>query len=123
MLREDWTVIIHGNTYNEKFNNFHDRAMSIIDKHAPEKSVPAKKMCPTEPWLTKGIIRCQKKQKVLYKKTLSVVTEEINAEDVLKYKQYKSMLQHCKRFAKENYYHTQCTELKKQYQENLATYK
>ena len=86
--------------------------MAIIDCHAPEKSVPIKPSHPLEPWLTKGLIRCQKKQKVLYQKTLHMVTEHVNSEDIDKYKKYKSTLQRCKRHAKENYYLTQCTELR-----------
>ena len=112
IANEDWTTTIHGNNCNEKFSSFHDNLMSIIDKHAPEKSVPIKQHSPKEPWLTKGLIRCQKKQKVLYKNTLSVVTDKATSEDVMKYKRYKSTLQQCKRYAKEQYYQTQCIELK-----------
>ena len=112
IANEDWITTIHGNNCNEKFGIFHNSLMSIIDKHAPEKSVPVKQHHPTEPWLTKGLIRCQKKQKVLYKNTLSVVTRKATSNDVAKYKSYKSTLQRCKRYAKEQYYHTQCIELK-----------
>ena len=83
---ENWSATLCGNNCNEKFSIFHDRIMSIIDKHAPEKSVRIKKSSLVEPWLTKGLIRCQKKQKVSYKKTLSMVTENINSEDVSNYK-------------------------------------
>ena len=90
---ENWMTTICGNNCNEKFSSFHDRLKLIIDKHAPEKSIINKGLHPVEPWLTKGLIRCQKKQKVLYKKTLPVVTKNANSDDVAKYKQYKATLQ------------------------------
>ena len=40
---KDWATIICGNDCNKKFGNFHDKLMSIIDKHAPERSVPINK--------------------------------------------------------------------------------
>ena len=43
IANEDWVTIICGNNCNEKFGNFHDKLMSIIDKHAPERSVPINK--------------------------------------------------------------------------------
>ena len=39
---EDWDTTIRGNDCNKQFNNFHDRLMCIIDKHAPEKLVKMK---------------------------------------------------------------------------------
>ena len=67
IANEDWITTICGNNCNEKFGIFRDSLMSIIDKYAPEKSIPIKQHRPTGPWLTKGLIRCQRKQKYFTK--------------------------------------------------------
>ena len=52
----------------EMFNNLHDRLTTTLNKHAPEKIVKTKEKLISEPWLTKGLKKCQKKQKLLIQK-------------------------------------------------------
>ena len=44
----DWATTTRGNDVNEKFSNFHDKIMAIIDCHTLEKSVPIKPSRPFE---------------------------------------------------------------------------
>ena len=43
LANNDWANIICSKNCNEKFGNFHDNLLSIIDKHAPERSVSINK--------------------------------------------------------------------------------
>ena len=57
---------------NELFDNCHSKIQACIDANCPEKTVRVyDKQSIKEPWLTKGIIRSNKKQLSLYKKYLS----------------------------------------------------
>ena len=51
---------------NDKFNALHDVVTKTLDKHAPLKAYSPKERKLKEPWLTKGLLKCNKKQKELY---------------------------------------------------------
>ena len=72
-----------------------------------EKTISAKR-CLCEPWLTKGLVRCGKKQLKLYERAI----KSGNEEDLRKYKAYKSVLQKTKRNCKKDYYNNKCTQFK-----------
>ena len=61
-----------------------------IDNHIPirEVTIPVKRLI-CEPWLTKGLIKCGKKQLKLYKRSI----KSGNKDDIDKYKKYRSNLQ------------------------------
>ena len=109
----NWDVILHQNTSEQQFNKLHETLVSALDKHAPIRPKKTKKAKLCEPWLTKGLLKCQRKQKILFKKTIAVFGKSVTTENVEKYKKYLAILQRCKRASKQNYYYLQCTELKK----------
>ena len=77
----------------------------------PERLVKVKPKQTHEPWLTSGIQRSMKKLKNFYKETLKLTDQNVTTSNVIKYKDYRSTLQHLKRHSKLKYYHEQCTTL------------
>ena len=61
-----------------------------------------------EPWMSKGLRRCSKKQLQLYKKAL--VSKNLIYHE--KYKQYHNAFQRIKRKAKHDFYYDQCVSFK-----------
>ena len=81
----------------------------MVDTHLPEKevSIPHKQyIC--ELWLSKGLIKCGKKQLKLFEKYM----KGRNSDDHERYKQYRSALQKIKRKAKRDFYINQCIKFK-----------
>ena len=64
-----------------------------MDEHIPiiEKTIPVKQVL-HEPWLTKGLWKCGKRQLKLYERSL----KSGNNNDLEKYKLYRSLLQKIK---------------------------
>ena len=60
--------------------------MHCIDKNAPEVTCQVKSKLMKEPLLTQGLIRCQSKQKKLYKKTLKINEDSVTMDNVEHYK-------------------------------------
>ena len=109
----DWTTKLdQSQTCNEQFIILHDTIQNAMNTRAPERLVRNKRKPLTEPWLMKGLINCQKKLKKLYKNSITIEGMMVTPCSVEKYKQYQSTLQCCKRYAKQHYYHTKCSELK-----------
>ena len=93
----------------EQYSYFIKELMDILDDHIPviEKTIPVKKMV-SEPWLTKGLRKCNKKQLKLYKKAIKSGNNDLRE----KYKNYRSTLQKIKRNCKKQYYINQCHKFK-----------
>ena len=72
-----------------------------------EVVIPAKQFI-CEPWLTKGLLKCSKKQLTLYEKAV----KSGNNDDFQNYKKYRTTLQRVKRNTKKLYYTSQCTKFK-----------
>ena len=88
---------------NDLFDNCHSKIQTCIDVNCPEKTVRVyDKQSIKEPWLTKGIIRSNKRQLLLYKKHLS---HQCSHDQ---YKLYQSTLMRIKCRAKRDYYITLC---------------
>ena len=88
---------------------FHQKLLQIIDELAPEKSekVPTKRVI-GQPWMTRSLLKCAKKQLSLYKTALctkSMVDQEW-------YKQYHNVLKRAKRVSRESLYVNRCYELR-----------
>ena len=83
--------------------------MNTIDCICPEcmEKIPAKRVI-GQPWLSKGLLKCSKKQLSLYKTALSSKSE-IDQE---RYKQYHNVLKKGKRARRETYYVNRCYELR-----------
>ena len=92
----------------------------MVDIHLPEKEVtiPYKQyIC--EPWLSKSLIKCGKKQLKLFEKYM----KGRNSDDHERYKQYRNALQKIKRRAKRDFYTNQCIKFKNQFKEVVEDHK
>ena len=73
---ENWPEIMSHLDANDSFNLFHEKLMSSIDKHAPERTLKiGKKSMIRDPWMTTGILRSLKQQKQMYKEMLLSKTD------------------------------------------------
>ena len=68
----DWSELENETDVNSAYQLFHTHLISTINKYTEHKTVriPYKKII-KEPWLTKGIIKANKKQLLLYKEWLT----------------------------------------------------
>ena len=106
----NWEEILEKRGVDDSFNILHERLIRSMDKHMPLKTKKlTKKDFNKEPWISKGIENCIKKQKQLYKKSIG---KKSTSEDQKKYKEYKSMLQKLKRKAKMDHYQDKCQRYK-----------
>ena len=82
---------------NTSFNAFHDIVCTTINKHSPLKSrtIKAKKLW-KEPWITSGLQKCIRKQKLLYQNSISC---DASSNAIKKYKDYRNTLGKVKREA------------------------
>ena len=106
----NWEEILKKRGTDDSFNILHETLRMSMDKHMPLKTRKlTKKDINKEPWITKGVENCIKKQKQLYKKSIG---KRATIEDHKKYKEYKSMLQKIKRKAKMDHYQDKCLRYK-----------
>ena len=64
-----WEEILENRGTDDSFNIIHETLIMSMDKHMPLKTKKlTKKDINREPWITKGVENCIKKQKQLYKK-------------------------------------------------------
>ena len=90
---------------NQSFDNFHIKLLDVIDTYAPVKKIKeCKKFKGSCPWITRGIINSSRKQKELYKKSLTSSDESLT----IRYKEYRCCLKKLKRVSKIMYYKTEC---------------
>ena len=108
-LTINWNQFLLGKDVNESYQLFHTKLTSTLNKFTEEKKIkiPYKKII-KEPWLTKGIIKSNKKQLCLYNEWLQNKT----AENYDRYKHYRNALHIIKRHCKVTYYNTQCERYK-----------
>ena len=104
----DWSELTNRDCSNS-FDYFHQKLTDIIDSHAPEKEKTVYHKRPIEPWISKSLLKCMKKQKQLYCNTLNSASEDgIH----LKYKAYRTCLSRLKRYYKLEYYHQKCIDFR-----------
>ena len=109
----DWSSLISSSENCEtNYGKVHDILQRTLDKYAPMHTIKLKKKKVSEPWITKGIINCQRRQKLLYKKSIRLENQNVTMNNVTQYKLYRSILQKCKRSAKQQYYKEKCTDLR-----------
>ena len=64
----DWPTEFQSKTVSKQFEIFHNRLMDSLNRHCPEWQITVSgKSIIREPWLTKSLINCLHKQKLLYK--------------------------------------------------------
>ena len=104
----NWTDLLEGKDCETSFNQFHDILLKSIDKFAPEKNVK-KKAKSVQAWISKSLLKCLRKQKFLYSKSIS---RNSTPQDRENYKEYKSLLQKVIRKTKRDYYSNRCLKFK-----------
>ena len=109
LLAQNWTKCTSLTNPSDQYSYFMDKLNRMLDDHIPlrEITIPVKKLL-CEPWLTKGLQKCNKKQLKLYEKTI----KGGNNEQIEKYKKYRSTLQKIKLNCKWQYYINQCLKFK-----------
>ena len=108
-LRQDWQILEMTEDANDAYQLFHSRLENVINKFTEEKTVKISyKKIVKEPWLTKGIIKANRKQTKLYKEWL--INKNAIAHD--RYKHYRDALLKIKRRQKVEYYNSQCDRYK-----------
>ena len=118
MKVENWEELLQNKDTNESFTIFHNTLQKHINDIAPIKTIkiPPKRILKDE-WMTPGLFKCTQKQKKLYKIAL---VKQNNETAQTTYRTYRNSLTKILRKAKETYYQTKCTELKKKHQKALA---
>ena len=101
--KQDWTELQTMNL-NEAYQTFQQTVQNALDKIAPIKTVTISgKRKIKEEWMTPGIIKSLKRQKMLYSNTL----KNRNCNQIYhKYKEYRNKLKQIIRKRKETYYNT-----------------
>ena len=108
-LRHDWQILEMIEDANDAYQLFHSRLENSINKFTEEKTVKISyKKIVKQPWLTKGIIKANRKQTKLYKEWLT----NKNAITHDRYKHYRDALRKIKRRQKVKYYNSQCDRYK-----------
>ena len=107
----NWDSVLTGETCNDAFNCFHSELTLIIDEIAPEKTHLIRPNSKTlrEPWLTKGLLKCIKKQKKLYSDS---IRHRSNPDTRKTYVDYRNCLKRVTRRSKIMHYQEKCIEFK-----------
>ena len=106
----DWVSCFESKSANEAYSCFHKTSQEILDKISPIKQIKIRSSkILRDPWMTPGLLKCNQKQKLLYKRHL----EDPNQKQKMdRYKTYRNKLQQILRKTKENYYKNKCKEYK-----------
>ena len=104
----DWLHTLKDKDCETSFNLFHDILLKTIDKYASEKKVKKNEKS-VQPWISKGLLKCIRKQKSLYSKSFC---RQGSIQDKQNYTEYKSLLQKVIRKAKRDYYSNMCLNFK-----------
>ena len=79
----NWTEKLSNQTGCDKmFNVLHDVITKTLDKHAALKPHSLREKKLKEPWLTNGLLICNRKQKKLYRKTLRLDRATVTTNNV-----------------------------------------
>ena len=110
LSKADCANIIDPNDVNLSTNRIHELLVAKIDHHLPlvTRQVNYKNVR-REPWLSAGLLRCIKRSKKLYSRSIRHNSTE---SDCLVYKDYCRTLAKTKRLAKKQYYEVKCVEYK-----------
>ena len=107
LMRINWSEVITENVH-ESFDSFYDLLLKTLDRYAPTVTRKlSSKNFRHEAWLNSSLLCCIKTQKKLYFKTIKA---SVTDQDIIKYKNYKKVLEKLKRLAKSTYYQTKCKE-------------
>ena len=74
----DWSSLVPSNINCEtNYGTVHNILQETLDEYAPVRTVKVKRKKLSQPWLTKGLINCQRKQKLLYKERSNYMTKTL----------------------------------------------
>ena len=99
----NWHKLLQRVTTDHGFTLFHLKLLAILENRAPLKRVLMRPKKPHPLWITGGIQNSIRKQKYLYKKSLS----RNNDTDRLKYKEYRTVLNKIKQPSNFAYYQSE----------------
>ena len=106
----DWHSILEKEETNEAFNTFHTILQNALDTICPIHKIKlTKSKIRKEPWITTGLQKCIRKQKLLYKQQLMEINVETKRR---KYLDYRNTLNKVLRRTKENYYKQKCIDFR-----------
>ena len=110
LSQHDWNGILNSEDCNTNFNTLSATIDECMNKIAPLTTIRISgKRKFTEPWLTRGIEEANRKNTLLYKKTLK---QGCTDDDVHKYREHRNVLNCLRHAAKTNYYWDGCQEYK-----------
>ena len=98
---ENWPELLSKLDANDSLNLFHEKLITSIDNHAPER-----KSLIRDPWITTGILRSLKWQKQLYKEMFLLKTDV----STFRYRSYCNCLQKIIKSNRQYYLHDKCKE-------------
>ena len=103
----DWDNVLSGKNAEDSMIEFHEKLICELDKVSPEcmTHVSTDQVLNIS-WMTAGILKCSKKQLLLYKMWL----KSNKSEDLQKYRCYRDMLKRVKRRRKTAFFVEKCNE-------------
>ena len=105
----NWEDALNGLSTEESFSYFHNKLTQTLDKVSPDKMVTvSKKHTPTDPWMTKGILKSLTRQKSLYLEQIRHKTEA----STNKYRTYRNRLKKLIHISKQTYFMNKCKAFK-----------
>ena len=106
----DWHSILEKEETNEAFTTFHTILQNALDTICPIHKIKlTKSKIRKEPWITTGLQKCIRKQKLLYKQQLKDINVETKRR---KNVDYRNTLNKVLRRTKENYYRQKCIDFR-----------
>ena len=105
----DWTQLL--NTSRDDINHSFDTFISILntllDKHAPFKTMNKKELkLQQKPWISKGILCSIRKRDIIFRKLKKATKQTVKSNLHAKYKNYRNQIVLLTRLSKRNYYST-----------------
>ena len=86
-----WESLLSGSDVDKLFSTFYNKLNTLINKHAPLRSLSKRKI---KRWITKGI-----------RKSIRIKNELFFSGDRDKYKFYRNKILHLSRISKRTFYH------------------
>ena len=94
LINTDWYGLLHEKNTEDSMTVFHDKLLTYIDSELPERTVRvSNNRGLRESWMTKGLLKCSKKQLKLYQNYLS----DRSSTNHNKYRDYWRVFQQIKR--------------------------
>ena len=107
LSKVDWSDVTTYKDVNLWMSKFHEKILTKLDEVSPEQlNTVSTQKGTDERWMTKGLLKCSRKQLILYSGTLKSGA----APDWEWYKNYRNVFKRLKRSCKETYFVNKCYE-------------